>query len=515
MKLRIPAANSLAGPCRLLSSQSRTLRPSIVSRLSHDHFGPCAKGASRSYASISAANLQFGQPVHETHPHILKPGELTPGITAQEYFDRRAHLAQKLPKDGIAVLRAADLKWRSGAVFYPFRQESNFLYLTGFNEPEAMAVIQKTGDELGDYIFHLFARPKDPAAEQWSGPWSGLQAAEDVFNADRTGDINKLDINKLDRHLGPILAGAARIYTDIEVHTKDGQLTAFADAVFQATDHKVGIDRLQPLVNQLRVVKSPAEAANMRHAGRVSGRAITAAMRRPWARERDLQAFLEHGFAAEGCGGPAYVPVVAGGSRANMIHYVLNDARLGADDGDAAQMVLVDAGGEYGTYVADITRTWPVATGRFTPAQRDLYEAVLRVQRAGVALCRADGGLTLDGVHRATEQALRRELRDLGFDVGANGSGRLEALFPHHVGHYVGLDVHDCPGYGRNVPLRRGHCVTVEPGVYVPADDDRWPVHFRGMGIRIEDSVYVDDEGPVVLTAEAVKEVVDIEALRD
>lgn len=369
-----------------------------------------------------------------------------------------------------------------------------------------MAVIQKTGDNLGDYIFHLFARPKDPAAEQWSGPWSGLQAAEDVFNADRTGDINKLD-----RHLGPILAGASRIYTDIEVRTKDGRLTPFGDAVFQATDHKVGIDRLQLLANQLRVVKSPAEVANMRHAGRVSGRAITDAMRRPWACERDLQAFLEHGFAADGCGGPAYVPVVAGGSRANMIHYVLNNARL---DDDPAQMVLVDAGAEYGTYIADITRTWPVA-GKFSDAQRDLYEAVLRVQRAGVALCRADSGLTLDGVHRATEQALRKELLELGFDVGANGSGRLETLFPHHVGHYIGLDVHDCPGYGRNVPLRAGHCVTVEPGVYVPVDDDRWPVHFRGLGVRIEDSVCVDDTGPIVLTTEAVKEVADIEALRD
>lgn len=369
-----------------------------------------------------------------------------------------------------------------------------------------MAVIQKTGDNFGDYIFHLFARPKDPAAEQWSGPWSGLQAAEDVFNADKTGDIKKLD-----RHLGPLLAGASRIYTDIEVRTTDGRLTSFGDAVFQATDHKVGIDRLQPLANQLRVLKSPAEVGNMRHAGRVSGRAITAAMRRPWARERDLQAFLEHGFAADGCDGPAYVPVVAGGSRANMIHYVLNNARL---DDDPAQMVLVDAGGEYGTYIADITRTWPVG-GKFTAPQRDLYEAVLRVQRAGVTLCRADSGLTLDGVHRATEKALRAELTTLGFDVGANGSGRLETLFPHHVGHYIGLDVHDCPGYGRNVPLRAGHCVTIEPGVYVPADDDRWPVHFRGLGVRIEDSVCVDDTSPIVLTTEAVKEVVDIEALRD
>lgn len=343
-------------------------------------------------------------------------------------------------------------------------------------------------------------RPKDPAAEQWNGPWSGVQAAQDVFNADHAGDIARAG-----EALTPILKGASRIYTDIDVgkrtRTRWGEVILAA-----ATDNKVPIDRLQHHANQLRIIKSSAEVANMRHAGRVSGRAITDAMRCPWRTEKDLQAFLEHGFRQDGCDGPAYVPVVAGGARANMIHYVHNTAEL-----RAGEMVLADAGGEYGTYITDITRTWPVG-GRFTAAQRDLYEAVLRVQRAGVSLCRADGGgMTLDGVHRATEQALRNELSRLGFDMSGN---KLEVLFPHHVGHYVGLDVHDCPGYGRSVPLRKGHCVTVEPGVYVP-DDDRWPEHFRGMGIRIEDSVCVDDEGPLVLTTEAVKEVVDIEALRD
>lgn len=392
------------------------------------------------------------------------------------------------------------MKWRSGAVFYPFRQDSNFLYLTGFNEPEALAVIQKTGDQPGDFLFHLLVRPKDPSAEQWSGPWSGVQAALDVFNADHAGDISRAR-----EPLTPILRGASKIYTDIDIG-RSGSRTRWGDIFLSATDNRVAIDRLQPLVNQLRVVKSPAEVANMRHAGRVSGRALTDAMRRSWTRERDLQMFLEQGFSRDGCEGPAYVPVVAGGARANMIHYVLNNAGLEADE-----MVLVDAGGEYGTYITDITRTWPVS-GRFTPAQRDLYEAVLRVQRMGVSMCRANnGGVTLDGVHRATEHALRNELSRLGFDMSGHN---LEVLFPHHVGHYIGLDVHDCPGYGRGVPLTKGHCVTIEPGVYVP-DDERWPEHFRGMGIRIEDSVCVDDDGPLVLTTEAVKEVVDIEALRD
>ena len=227
-------------------------------------------------------------------------------------------------------------------------------------------------------------------------------------------------------------------------------------------------------------------------------------MRQAWTQEKDLHSFLDYAFTKDGCDGPAYVPVVAGGSRGCMIHYVQNTASLKPDE-----MVLVDAGGEYGTYITDITRTWPVS-GKFTPAQRDLYEAVLTVQRLGVSLCRESSGLSLDQIHRATEAGLREQLARLGFNLGGNG---MDVLFPHHVGHYVGLDVHDVPGYGRSIPLRAGHCVTVEPGVYVP-DDERFPKHFRGLAVRIEDSVCVDETGPLVLTTEAVKEVADIEALR-
>lgn len=359
-------------------------------------------------------------------------------------------------------------------------------------------MIQKTGDKLGDFLFHLFVRPKDPAAEQWSGPWSGVEAAEDVFNADRAGDIKQA--SKL---LQPILSASSRMYTDISASSNKKFHTILDSA---SPDYPLPTYPLRPLINDLRIIKSPAEIANMRHAGRVSGRAITDAMRRSWANEKELSTYLDYSFTKDGCDGPAYVPVVAGGRRASLIHYTLNNARL-----DPNELILVDAGGEYGTYITDITRTWP-ARGKFTSAQKDLYEAVLRSQRQGVALCRANSGMTLDGIHHATEAALKTELSHLGFDM--SGTHALEAVFPHHVGHYVGLDVHDCPGYGRNVPLRAGHCVTIEPGVYVP-DEEKYPAPFRGVGIRIEDSVCVDEEHPLVLTTEAVKEVVDIEALRD
>ncbi|KAK3303405.1 peptidase M24, structural domain-containing protein [Chaetomium strumarium] len=461
----------------------------------------------RSYAtSISAAELEFGQPVHETHPHILKPGEITPGITAQEYADRRAKLAFSLPEGAVAVLPSAEVKYRSGAVFYPFRQESNFLYLTGFSEPQSLAVIRKTGPSLGDYTFHLFCRPKDAFAEQWSGPWSGLRAAEDVFNADSTGDI--ADISTL---LPPLLRDASRIYADVPLHTQDASSPSSSPStsltsVLRSLQTRISAVPLAPQINPLRAIKSPAEIAVMRHAGRVSGRALTSAMRRAWTSEKDLDAYLSYAFTQDGLSGPAYVPVVAGGSRGRMIHYTQNTALL-----REGETVLVDAGGEYGWYITDITRVWPVG-GKFGAAQRDLYSAVLRVQRMSVALCRASSGLSLDEIHRAAERALQEELEKLGFEFGWK-TDVIGMLFPHHVGHYVGLDVHDVPGYPRSMPLRAGHCVTIEPGVYVP-DDERFPKHFRGLAVRIEDSVCVNDDGPVVLTPEAVKEVEDIEALR-
>jgi intermediate cleaving peptidase 55 len=454
---------------------------------------------SRSYATISASELQFGQPVHETHPHLLAPGELTPGITAQEYADRRSKLSSLLPADSVIILPAAELKYRSGAVFFPFRQESNFLYLTGFSEPDSLAVIRTTSSPGPDnHTFHLLVRPKDAHLEQWSGPWSGTQAAIDVWNADTSGSIHDLD-----SLLPTLIRGAKYIYTDAAL-TQNSSPTPLAN-LLRSSAPSASVRPLRPQVNTLRAIKSPAETALMRRAGRATGRAFTAAMRRPWATEKALSAFLDYEFVAQGADGQAYVPVVAGGSRGNMIHYVQNLAALAP-----GETVLVDAGAEYGGYISDVTRVWPLS-GKFTPPQRDLYEAVLKVQRTGVSLCRESAGMTLDQIHRVTERGLKEQLDALGFDTGGNA---MNVLFPHHVGHYVGLDVHDVPGYGRDVRLRAGHCVTVEPGVYVP-DDERWPEHFRGLAVRIEDSVCVDDESPLVLTTEAVKEVVDIEALRE
>lgn len=473
---------------------------------------------------VNAAKLQFGQPLHETHPHLLKPGELTPGITALEYATRRAQLVSKLPTGAIAVLASATLKYRSDpVVFYPYRQQSDFWYLTGFAEPEAVAVIRKTGQKgNGDHEFALLCREKDEQVEEWEGPRSGLVAAEDVFNADKTGNIDQIH-----RLLPDLLADASAIYTDIlSPPSKPSLLSRFfrspkrttsssssspsEETTFTTLLASRNVHPLRPLLNELRVIKSTAEISLMRHIGQASARALTNTMRHPADTEKSLADFLDYETKRLGCSEAAYVPVVAGGARGQCIHYVANDQRLRREE-----LVLVDAGGELGGYITDITRCWPVG-GKFSAPQRELYEMVLRVQRLCVSLCRRDARVSLDGLHELATAELAKGLRELGFELGSGGRAgggkdpAMDVLFPHHVGHYIGLDVHDASGWSRSAVLRPGMCVAVEPAVYVP-DEERWPARFRRLAVRIEDSVCVQEESPLVLTTEAIKEVVDIE----
>lgn len=336
----------------------------------------------------------------------------------------------------------------------------------------------------------------------WEGARSGIDAAEDVFNADTTGDVN--DLPKI---LPEVLKRAKEVYTDLPgnkisrnilsryLSGSEPARTGGIANVFR--DAKVPVKSLRPFVNELRVIKSEAEIQNMRKAGQHSGRAITDAMRQSFTMEKDLDSFLDYWFKQDGCDGAAYIPVVAGGINANTIHYVTNDMPL-----NSGELVLVDAGAEYGGYITDISRSWPV-NGKFSPAQKDIYQLLLNVQRSCVSLCHVNSNLTLDKLHKIASNSLTEGLKSLGFDMSNDA---IYTIFPHHVGHYIGLDVHDCPGFPRSRPFEKGMCVTVEPGIYVP-DDERWPKWARGIGMRIEDSVCIDEDSPYVLSTEAVKEV--------
>ncbi|TGZ80621.1 hypothetical protein EX30DRAFT_331784 [Ascodesmis nigricans] len=460
--------------------------------------------------SVSTAPPRLGQPTHETHPHLLNPGEITPGLSAIEYAVHRARLAAELPEGALAIIPSAQTKYRSGPVFYEFHQDPDFYWLTGFLEPDAVCVIESLGAEgNGEHVFHMFVHGKDAHKELWDGPVTGVENAMEYFNADQAYDIGDLR-----RELPNLIRRASAVFTDAVPTTHRPQpIDSFkqmfvpqGSGLIETHLQNAKIRPLKHILHELRVIKSDAEVAVMRKAGKWSGRAITQAMGESFEDEKGLADYLDYRFKVNGCDKVAYVPVVAGGANALTIHHTRNNDPF--KDGD---MVLVDAGGQYGGYVSDITRTWPV-NGKFTEPQRALYEAVLNVQRECVKMCRESSGLSLTDIHNVAEYGLREQLLQLGFNLD---NGVLSSiLFPHHVGHYVGVDLHDCGTSSKYKKLRTGMVVTIEPGVYVP-DDERFPKHFRNIGIRIEDCVYVGEEHPVVLTTEAVKEVVDIESLRD
>ncbi|KAF3909377.1 hypothetical protein AA313_de0200845 [Arthrobotrys entomopaga] len=366
----------------------------------------------RSYATEASQQnykLAVGQPTPETHPHLLKAGELTRGIQTSEYIARRKKLANLLPDGGVAVFQAASLKYRSGPVFYEFHQDPDFFYLTGFLEPDAIGVVEKTGPD-GDHLFHLFVRPKDEHSEAWEGPRSGIEGAYEVFGADNAGDFEHAQTQ-----LESIVKRASDVYTDIS-SKPDTLRKMFGGILSKFRGDTKPLDKPKPLtpkMHMLRCFKSFAEITNMRSAGRISGRAFNETMERRWKSEADLWAFLEYQFRMGGCEKSAYVPVVGGGDNALKIHYTKNDKLL--QNGD---LVLVDAGGSYGGYVTDITRTWPV-NGKFSDAQRDLYEVVLGVQRKCVGLCREDARLSLDQLHGIAEEELMAGLKSLGFNIGS------------------------------------------------------------------------------------------------
>ncbi|KAK9370001.1 peptidase M24, structural domain-containing protein [Lipomyces kononenkoae] len=452
-----------------------------------------------------AVQTGFGQPTFETRPHMLKEGELTPGISALEYHFRRHKLIEQLPVGAAAILVGNELKYRSGAVFYEFHQNPNFFYLSGFNEPGAVMVIEKPLEN--DYKFHLYVQPKDERKELWEGPRTGVDGVLEVFNADEAGDIKFIR-----KYLDDIVARAKSIYMDIPPGNSE-IASLFHPHVRQATmeyniheliKHHKKETTLRPLtrfVQSLRAVKSEAELKVMLQAGKISGHAITNAYGRRFSKEADLNAYLDYAFRTGGCEKSAYVPVIAGGKNALGIHYTRNDDVL--NDGE---MVLIDAGGQYGGYCADISRAWPV-NGKFNEPQKDLYQAVLNVQKECIKLATTTN--SLESIHRSSVDLFAVELRNIGFNASLSDINAV--LYPHYVGHHLGLDVHDCPDEPRRQNLKTGNVITIEPGIYVPADDPKFPKHFRGIGIRIEDNVYIQDDSPIVTSAAAVKEIDDIE----
>ncbi|KAG1352502.1 hypothetical protein G6F62_002662 [Rhizopus arrhizus] len=428
---------------------------------------------------------------------ILSNGEVTPGFTAVEYEKRRSNLMSTLPEDSVVVCLGYGTRYMTNNIFYPFHQNTDFWYLCGFNEPDSALILEKDKSKRG-YKQTMFVPPKNAHAELWDGPRTGIQGAKEIFGADEAYESTKFTA-----YLKHIIGSYKNIFMD----SPEKMPTLLSDESAKLIQTGLKIQSILPLskkVQELRMIKSPSEIEAMKKSGLISAKAFVEAMKwtKPGLTEAQLWAKFDYETRMRGSSMLAYVPVIAGGPNALSLHYVRNDMELKDND-----LVLVDCGGEYNGYASDITRTWPV-NGRFSDAQKELYQAVLNVNKKCIKLCTESSNLSLHGIHSESVRFMKEELEEIGFN--ATGWDLERILYPHHVGHYLGLDVHDLHGLDRSRKLKQNMVITIEPGIYVPYDD-KFPSKYQGIGIRIEDNVVIGKEEPYVLTSNTPKEVVDIE----
>lgn len=434
-------------------------------------------------------------------------------MTRSEYKRRRRRLAAMMKPGSIALLAAAPESVRNHDVHYPYRQDSDFSYLTGFPEPEALAVLVP-GRKKGELI--IFCRPRNAERELWEGGRAGVKGARRDFGADEVHPIEKLD-----EVLPKLLEGYKRVYYPAGVYPElDRRLMEWVKVVRGKARAGVRAPTefvaLEWLLSEQRLLKSEAELEVIRRAVRISADAHRGVMRlcRPGMWEYELEAEFVQTCASRGGRFQAYPPIVGSGANACVLHYVDNRHRLADED-----LVLIDAGCELEGYASDITRTFPV-NGHFSPPQRELYELVLAAQEAAIA--EAVPGNRWNAMHKAAVYTLTRGLVELGILKGGRKAvpklikkEKYKPYFMHRTGHWLGMDVHDVGDYrvdGKWRRLEPGMMLTVEPGLYIPADCTEVPARYRNLGIRIEDDILITAEGNEVLSAHVPKTVADIES---
>ena len=432
-------------------------------------------------------------------------------IPKAEYARRRKALMEQMEPNSIAILPAAAVAIRNRDVEHVYRQDSDFQYLSGFPEPEAVIVLIP-GREYGEYV--LFCRERNPERELWDGLRAGQDGAMREYGAD-----DAFPITDIDDILPGLIEGRDRVYSSmgsnpefdrhvmewINVIRSKAHLGAQPPKEFVALDH---------LLHDMRLYKSAAEVKVMREAAQISARAHVRAMQasRAGLYEFSLEAELDYEFRKGGAKMPAYGSIVASGRNACILHYQENDAPL--RDGD---LVLIDAGCEIDCYASDITRTFPVS-GKFSAEQKAIYEVVLKSQEAAFAAIKP--GNHWNQAHEATVRVITQGLVELGLLRGAVdeliAAEAYKAFYMHRAGHWLGMDVHDVGEYkvgGEWRVLEAGMALTVEPGIYVSPDNQAVAKKWRGIGVRIEDDVVVTKKGCEILTGDVPKTVAEIEAL--
>ncbi len=431
-------------------------------------------------------------------------------LDQQNYRERRKQLLEKMPEGSIMVIAAESLKTRNNDAEYPFRQSSNFYYLTGFNEPDALLVMAK-GEEAA---VTLFCPPRDPDMEIWTGYRAGPEGCVERFGADQA-----FNLDEIDERLPKMIDGASQLLYPI---ARDKALDARVKGWLETLGRSVRSGAVLPqtladsdrLLHEMRLFKSAAEIEVMQRAATISATAHCQAMIacKPGIYEFQLESVIQAYCGSQGARFQAYTPIVAGGANACILHYIENDQPIA--DGD---LVLIDAGCELDNYASDITRTFP-ANGRFSDEQAAIYDLVLKANEACIEAVRP--GTCWDSLHQLSVRILTEGLIELGLLQGDLDelieAGAFRRFYMHRIGHWLGMDVHDVGDYrvdGEWRKLAPGIVTTIEPGIYIAPDDHSVEERWRGIGVRIEDDVLVTEQGSKVLTAGVPKLRSEIEAL--
>lgn len=417
---------------------------------------------------------------------------------------------RRMAPKAVAIIPGAREATRSNDTHYRFRQDSDFFYLTGFEEPEAIAVVKPS--ETSKYV--LFVRPRDPEREIWDGRRAGVEGAVSEFGADAAFPV--ADFNS---KLREMLNEAEILYYRL------GMNRELDDTIIREITAMRGWNRkpIHPpqtivdpasIIHEMRVLKTSEELEIMQTAADIAAEAHVEAMKsaRPGMQEYQLEALIEQVFRKHGAAGPAYTSIVGAGPNATVLHYINNDAEL--RDGD---LLLIDAGAEYKGYASDITRTFPI-NGRYTKAQREIYDLVLKAQMECVEMVRP--GVTHDQLKRHSIEVLTEGMVELGLLKGDPEElikeAKHEQFYMHGLGHMIGIDVHDVGRYyfgQESRPLEPGVVMTVEPGLYISPNTKDVPEQYLGIGVRIEDDVLCTNNGPRVLTNKVPKQAEEIEEL--
>lgn len=430
-------------------------------------------------------------------------------MNSKEFARRRTQLSRMVAPGGIAILPAAHVRMRSRDVEHRYRQDSDFYYLTGFAEPEAVAVLAP-GRSNGEYL--LFCRERDSDKELWNGRRTGPDGAVQDYGAD-----DAFPIDDIDDILPGIMESCTRVYYTMGVYPDfDSRMAEWVNSLRSRESRGVHTPQefvaLDHLLHDMRLYKSRAEVSAMRKAAKVTARAHTRAMQfvRPGVHEYEVEAEFMHEFRRHDAW-VSYSPIVGSGANSCTLHYIDNNAEL--QDGD---LVLIDAGCELDYYASDVTRTLPV-NGRFSAEQRAVYEIVLEAQLAAIDKTRPDNHW--NEPHDAAVNVITRGLKKIGLLDGTLPrlikDGAYREFFMHRTGHWLGMDVHDVGDYKVGDEwrlLEPGMVMTVEPGIYIPAQS-KIPARWRDIGVRIEDDVLVTSDGADILSKDLVKEPDDIEAL--